>query len=86
MRIPEQNIYSDYRDLINRPDLDMFDIMVPIAQNFTVTREVAKAGKPIICEKPLAPNLEEARAHMELPRKYNIPIMIAENYTGNGIW
>jgi predicted dehydrogenase len=34
----------------------------------------------IIGEKPLAPTLEQAKAHMELAGKYGIPIMIAENY------
>lgn len=83
LQIPAQNVYSDYKEMIKRNDLDMFDIMVPIGQNFTVTEEVARAGKPIICEKPLAPNIEQARAHARLPRKYNIPIMIAENYRYN---
>ena len=83
LQLPEQNVYSDYKEMMKRPDLDMFDIMVPIGENFTVTEEVAKAGKPIICEKPLAPNEKQARAHKELPQKYNIPIMIAENYRYN---
>ena len=83
LNIPGTNIYSDHKEMIKRTDLDLFDIMVPIDRNFTVTEEVAKAGKPIICEKPLAPNIEQARAHAELPRKYKIPIMIAENYRYN---
>ena len=83
LNIPEQNVYSNYRDMIKNPELDMFDIMVPIGENFKVTEEVAKAGKPIICEKPLAPNVEQAKAHRELPKKYDIPIMIAENYRYN---
>lgn len=81
--IPGTNVYNDHREMIKRTDLDIFDIMVPIDRNFIVTEEVAKAGKPIICEKPLAPNMEQARAHAGLPRKYNIPIMIAENYRYN---
>ncbi|MHB9095130.1 MAG: Gfo/Idh/MocA family protein [Eubacteriales bacterium] len=83
LNISEQNVYSDYREMIKNTDLDMFDIMVPIGKNFEVTEEVAKAGKPIICEKPLAPNLVQARAHMDLPKKYKIPIMIAENFRYN---
>lgn len=83
LNLSGENIYSDYREMIKQPDLDMFDIMVPIGDNFAVTEEVARAGKPIICEKPLAPTPEQARKHRELPRKYNIPIMIAENYRYN---
>lgn len=79
-----QNVYTDYREIAARKDIDLFDIMVPIEKNYEVTDAVASiAGKPIICEKPLAPNLKKARAHAELPRKYGIPIMIAENYRHN---
>lgn len=78
------NVYTDHRDMAGRGDLDLFDIMVPIEKNFEVTEAVASiARKPIICEKPLAPNLEQARAHADLPRKYGIPVMIAENYRYN---
>ncbi len=79
----EQDVYTDYRVMMHRPDIDAFDIMVPIELNFEVTEAVARAGKPIICEKPLAPTMEQAEAARELPRKYNIPIMIAENYRYN---
>lgn len=78
--IPPQNVYSDFRAMINHPDIDVVDIMVPIDQNFIVAEAVVAAGKPAICEKPLAPNMEQAKAHVELPRKYGVPIMIAENY------
>jgi len=83
LNIPGENVYNDYREMIKRPDLDMFDIMVPISENYKVTEEAARAGKPIICEKPLAPDMEQAKAHRELPKKYNIPVMIAENYRYN---
>lgn len=74
------DLYTDYRQMMTRQDIDAFDIMVPIELNFTVTKEVAQAGKPIICEKPLGANSREAEEAKELPRRYNIPIMIAENY------
>jgi len=79
-----KNVYTNHREMANRGDIDLFDIMVPIEKNFEVTEAVASiARKPIICEKPLAPNLEQARAHAELPSKYGIPVMIAENYRYN---
>lgn len=74
------DLFTDYKEMLSREDIDAFDIMLPIELNFEVTNEVAKAGKPIICEKPLAPTKEEALQAMRLPRKYDVPIMIAENY------
>ncbi|MDA8233906.1 MAG: Gfo/Idh/MocA family oxidoreductase [Clostridia bacterium] len=78
-----ENIYTDYKQMIQQQDLDCFDIMVPIELNFEVLEAVAKAGKPVIAEKPLAPTPEQAEACKELPKKYKIPIMIAENYRYN---
>ncbi|KJS17532.1 MAG: oxidoreductase [Peptococcaceae bacterium BRH_c4b] len=79
----EKDAYGDYREMMKRTDIDAFDIMVPINDNFEVADVVAKAGKPIILEKPLAPTPEQARVSAELPKKYNIPVMIAENYRYN---
>ena len=82
--LSDQDIYTDYRELARRDDVQVIDIMVPIGLNFTVAEGVAKiisgTGKGIILEKPLAPTLEQAKAAAELPRKYNIMMMIAENY------
>ena len=72
--------YTDFREMLNRPDIDAVDILVPIEANFSVTEAAAKAGKPIICEKPLAPTRKQAEAARELPKKYGVPILIAENY------
>lgn len=85
--LPESCIYEDFHQMVVRPDLDVVDIMVPIELNYQVTRDVAQAiqgqGKVIICEKPLAPDAEQAEAARNLPRRYGIPIMIAENYRYN---
>ncbi len=83
LNLKSRDIYYDFQEMITRDDLDAFDIMVPIEINFETTEAVAGAGKPIICEKPLAATKEQAEAVRELPEKYNIPIMIAENYRYN---
>jgi predicted dehydrogenase len=87
LAIPEKDVYVDFRELARRDDLQVIDIMVPIGQNFTVTEAVAaiagKTGKAIICEKPLAPTLEQAQKSAQIPDKYGVPVMIAENYRYN---
>lgn len=81
--LKDEDIYSDFHRMIKRSDIDAFDIMVPIELNYEVMEEVAQVGKPIICEKPLAPTREQAEAARELPKRFSIPIMIAENYRHN---
>jgi predicted dehydrogenase len=87
LNLPPENVYADWQALVRRGDLDVVDIIVPVALNFTVTEGVARAlsGRQtgIVCEKPLAPDLAQAEAARELPRKYGVPILIAENYRYN---
>ncbi|MCR4434882.1 MAG: Gfo/Idh/MocA family oxidoreductase [Clostridiales bacterium] len=78
-----KNVYGDYHEMLQRDDIDAFDILVPIELNYEVSEQVAKAGKDFICEKPLAPTMEQAKKYLELSRLYKVKIMIAENYRYN---
>jgi predicted dehydrogenase len=78
-----KNVYNDYRDLLSRDDIDVVDILVPISKNYIISEETARSGKNVICEKPLAPNLEQARKFTEIPKKYDVKVMIAENFRYN---
>lgn len=82
--IASEQIYDDYRVMVTKEDLDVIDIIVPIPLNLQVTQEVAElvahSHRGIICEKPLGSSFEEIEVARELPRRYGIPIMIAENY------
>ena len=45
-------VYSDYRDLLARQDLDVVLLALPPRLNFEVARNAAEAGLDIICQKP----------------------------------
>lgn len=81
--LSEDRIYTDYKEMLNRQDIDAVDVIVPIELNYEVSEAVARTGRNIICEKPLAPDMEQARRARELPAKYGIKVMIAENYRYN---
>jgi len=78
-----KNVYEDYNEMLKRTDIDAFDILVPIELNYEVSQNVAKAGRNFICEKPLAPDMEQAKKYLELSKKYNVKILIAENFKYN---
>lgn len=87
LQIPPERVYTDFREMVRRDDLDVVDVSVPIPDNLPVTQAVAAGAAPslrgIICEKPLAANREQAEVARELPRRYQIPILIAEQYRYN---
>ncbi|MDQ2087792.1 Gfo/Idh/MocA family oxidoreductase [Herbivorax sp. ANBcel31] len=77
------NVYDDYNEMLKRTDIDAVDILVPIEYNYEVSEKVARAGKDFICEKPMASNMDDAKKFLELSKKYNVKIMIAENFRYN---
>lgn len=83
INLDQKNVYDDYTELLKRDDIDVIDILVPIDQNYTVSADVANSGKNFICEKPMAPDMEQAGKYLELSRKKNLKILIAENYRYN---
>ncbi|WUM14881.1 Gfo/Idh/MocA family oxidoreductase [Micromonospora sp. NBC_00330] len=53
---------TDWRDLINRDDIDVVDICTPGDSHAEIALAALAAGKHVLCEKPLANSVEEARA------------------------
>jgi predicted dehydrogenase len=51
---------SDWRELVNRPDVDIVDICTPPGTHAEIASAAAAAGKAVICEKPLAISYRQA--------------------------
>jgi predicted dehydrogenase len=56
-----QETTNDWRQAIDRKDIDVVDIAVPNALHAPIALAAAGAGKIVWCEKPLAASLREAR-------------------------
>ena len=54
-----ESIETDWRKLLERKDIDAVDICVPNNLHKEIAIAAAKAGKMILCEKPLAMNVAE---------------------------
>ena len=59
---------TDWRAVIDRKDIDAVDICLPNHMHGPVAIAAAQAGKTILCEKPLALSLREARTMAEAAR------------------
>jgi predicted dehydrogenase len=51
---------GDWRELVNRPDVDIVDICTPPGTHAEIAVAAAAAGKAVICEKPLAVSYAQA--------------------------
>jgi len=74
------HVYEDYHEMLKNESLDAVVVAVPIPLNFEVARSVILAGVNLIAEKPLAPNMKQAKEFYKLAKKTNVKIIIAENY------
>lgn len=74
------SIETDWRKLIARDDIDLVDICVPNNLHAEIATAAAKAGKMILCEKPLAMNGPQGRKMVEVVEKAKVPNMVWYNY------
>ncbi|NQT60035.1 MAG: Gfo/Idh/MocA family oxidoreductase [Bacteroidetes bacterium] len=71
---------TDWRDVVRRPDIDLIDICTPPYLHAEITIEAAKAGKHIICEKPLANSLHEALDMISAVKEHGVKHMTAFSF------
>lgn len=71
--------YSDYKDILADPDVDMVDIALPHFLHGRVALAAAKAKKHILCEKPFVLDLAEADAVIQAAKDNGVKLMVAEN-------
>lgn len=69
---------TDYRELLSRPDIEMVTITSPNDLHATMTIEAARAGKHVVCEKPLCLTLDEADEMIDACRAAGVLLMYAE--------
>src|SRR5262245_19945862 len=84
---PRATTYHDFRELLQRSEIDAVVITTPDHTHRPATAMALKAGKHVYCEKPLTHTVQEARAiarlaasHRNLATQMGIQIHAGENY------
>ena len=75
-----ETYYTDWKKLIADDRIELVDNCLPNNMHAEPCIEAAEAGKNIICEKPLASTLEDAKAVYEAAEKAGVKNMTAFNY------
>ena len=75
-----QSIETDWRALIERKDIDLIDIASPNDTHAEIAIAAAKAGKMVLCEKPLGRTAAEGKAMVDAIEAANVPNMVWYNY------
>ena len=70
--------YTDYREMLRDRDIEMVTITTPNHLHASMTIDCARAGKHILCEKPLAMTLEEAEGMVAAARRKGVLLFYGE--------
>jgi predicted dehydrogenase len=71
---------TDWRALVDRRDIDLIDIASPNDTHAEIAIAAARAGKMVMCEKPLARTATEAEAMVAEVEKAGVPNSVWYNY------
>ncbi len=69
---------TDWRTVISRSDIDLVDVALPNHLHSEAAIAAARAGKIVLCEKPLANTVHQAKDMVQAAK--NVPTMVWFNY------
>ena len=72
--------YTDYRDLIADPAVEVICNVLPHNLHAEVTIAALRAGKAVMLEKPMAPSVADCDAIVEAVAETGVPFMVAHPY------
>jgi predicted dehydrogenase len=74
------HVYTDYRDMLARPDLDAVSIVTPTVLHHEITMAALEAGKHVLCEKPFAMNQQQAREMLQKAQQTGLTAMVTHEF------
>lgn len=69
-------VHSDYLRLLDEPDLDAIGICTPGYAHASISKAALESGKHVLCEKPMATSLDDAKQILEAARKSEAVFML----------
>lgn len=77
--------FTDYRQLIAEGGVDAVIVVVPPTLHAEVVDCAARAGLPVLLEKPAAPSLAVGRTLRATLRRHPVPLMVAQTLRYNAV-
>lgn len=73
-----ERVHTDWTEVVTRADIDVVDICTPNYLHEPIAIAAARAGKIVLCEKPLANSVQEGERMAEAAR--SVPTLVWFNY------
>ena len=78
--VPENRIFSDYKDLLALEDIDLVEILLPHHLHYQATLDAAAAGKNISVQKPMALTVAQADGMIDAANHAGVTLKVYENF------
>jgi predicted dehydrogenase len=78
-----QECTTDWREVVERKDIDIVDVAAPTALHHEIAVAAAKAGKHVFCEKPAALTTAQAREMCDAAERSGVVHYLNHNYRRN---
>jgi myo-inositol 2-dehydrogenase/D-chiro-inositol 1-dehydrogenase len=75
-----ENVETDWRKMVESADIDLIDIASPNDTHLEIAVAAARAGKMVMCEKPLGRNAGESELMTLAVEEARVPNMVWYNY------
>jgi len=84
--VKPENVYADYRKLLDNKDIDAVLIATPDHWHAKQTIDAADAGKDVYCEKPMTHTIDEAHQVCEAIKRNKRVMTVGVQSTSSPIW
>ncbi len=75
-----EKTYSNVGEMLDQESPDFIDIITRPDSHLALVSEAAKRGVAVICQKALAPSIDEAKEIVRVAESASVPLMVHENF------
>ncbi len=78
IQLPDECKYTDYKEMLKRDDIDVVVVASPDNLHCEMVLDSFKTGRHVICEKPLALNLDDCKKMIAASKEYDKKFMVGQ--------
>ncbi len=66
---PDAKVFTDYKELLKLDDIDVVHVLTPNREHADISIDALRAGKDVMCEKPMAKSAADAQRMLEAAKE-----------------
>lgn len=83
-RYPSVQVTTDYRELLDNPEIDAIAIATPVHAHYELAMQALQSGKHVLVEKPMTSNSEQALELIAEAERRNLVLCVDHTFVYTG--